>query len=329
MSRLTPSWVSKNKTLFLAGGAGVLIILGILFGTGALAPTLAPDSTNKDIPPVSTSTNETTVPLSEQLSKSRYLKAVYEIRRDEYDLYEAAAVYRNETLEETRAFFYTCCGLAREEDIFAQLPSVPEDFSDVAYGLAIGRLYQIAQLSENYYKQPEFYFHGDEIASVNRFFAFKGWSQPELNVWGDYAFGAYPSDQYDTISHSGRKTFSAVVFSFNGWNIQNYVGVNLVPDASSEKYFDLTISEDQTGKPYFLLGPTFSYFDKDWATKVFIEGEVKPDTPPGVYTIVLSPISPPKDLNEKWSSEYTGLYAPYGAIGPSGGYITLNITVSE
>ncbi|MEK6902662.1 MAG: hypothetical protein AABX02_03700, partial [archaeon] len=137
----------------------------------------------------------------------------------------------------------------------------------------------------------------------------------------------YPSQQYDTLSKTNRKTFKATIFVTNGWDIQNNVGVELIPTNADSKLFNLKISEDQTGKPYFLLGPTFPQFASNWATKIVVEGELKADTPPGTYTIGINPIAPPKELSEKWSKEHNGIYVPYGFLSPSGNYIDLIITV--
>ena len=313
-----------------------IVILGFLYTT--FNTTTSPTSTNNHIDSLTnqTSTTETTAvvdntPLNTRLSKARYLKEVYKIDRDSYNLYEKAAQNGGKSLEETTQFFYDCCGLSSEEDIFAQLPSIPTDFPEVAYDLATGRLFQIAALGPEYYKQPEFYFNGRETSIVNRYAAFAGWFNVYelIKYWGDYGLTAYPSDQSDTVSKSGRDEFSSAVFITNGWNIQNYVGINLVSDSASKEFFDIEIAEESTGKPYFLLGPTFPVFDEGWATKVMITGKVKSGTPPGTYTISINPIVPPSELNNKWSDEHQGIYAPYGFVVPQGGYVTLNITVTE
>jgi hypothetical protein len=297
---------------------------GVADGTEDISGAV-PDTAGGDIP-IETGRSDLDAGV---LSKAKYLKEVFTVDRGRYGLFEKAAEYRGETLEETKEFFYNCCGIESEEDIFAQLPLLPADFSQVAYDLQVGRLFQIGFLGPEYYKQPEFYFRGDESGIVNRATAFRAWQEPQLNYWGDNGLSTYPSQQFDVLSKSSRNSFTATVFATNAWNIQNYVGINFVPNADAEEYFDITISEEKTGQPYFLLGPTFPVFDKDWATKVVIEGTVKPTTPSGVYVIGINPVEPPKELNEKWGREYSGLYAPYGFIRPSGNYIDLVITVEE
>lgn len=272
--------------------------------------------------------------LKSTLSKEKFLMKLYETNREEYNLYEKAAKSMGVTLPEVKQFFLNCCDLTSEEDIFSQLPPIPKDFSKVAYGVATGQLYQVGLLGPEYYKQPEFYtFVDEETGSVNRHFAFLGITDPNLQYWGDNGAQTYPSDQYTSISFSKDETFTAAVFVTNAWNIQNYVGMNFVADKEASKYFDITISEDTTGKPYFLLGPTFPRFHKDWATKMVIQGKLKKglsyaDIPHSI-TIGLNPVAPPKELNEKWADEHTAVYAPYGFLKPSDNYINLHIDITE
>ncbi len=114
----------------------------------------------------------------------------------------------------------------------------------------------------------------------------------------------------------------------NAWNIQNWVGVHLIPNNDVLKYFDITISEESTGQPYFLLGPTFPRFSSVWATKVMITGKLKPGTPPGTYIVGVNPVAPATQLSQKWSEEHPGLYAPYGFIRPVDNYVSLTINVT-
>ncbi|MDZ4256866.1 MAG: hypothetical protein U1C71_04610, partial [archaeon] len=315
-------------------GVAILAVLGIglylvsstsLFTglvTGAAEP-ISPDieSGTNNVPPASSfaSPNSVIGPRVDPatLSKARYLKEVFKVDRDKYDIYEKAAANMGLTLEETKQFFLDCCDLASEEQIFSQLPPVPYDFPEVAYDLQVGNIFQLGNLGHAYYSQPEFHFQGTELAVVNQYYAFIGWINPSLNYWGDSALRTYPDTQHDTISHSGRRTFSAIVFATNGWNIQNYVGVQFVPNGDAAQYFDITIREEKTGQPYFLLGPTFPVFDKDWATRVTIEGTVKDDTPPGVYVVGINPTAPPRELSTKWSNEHKGLYATMGYFRPA------------
>ncbi|MEK6970387.1 MAG: hypothetical protein AABW68_01680 [archaeon] len=328
---------SGPKASFPIWGVVLVVIVGgilaypLLTGTtppAADTPSIIEDGISTEID-TSLSPDSSTGPDNTALSKAKYLLQLYTIDRDSYQLFEKAAAYQNESLEETQKFFLNCCDLESEEEIFAELPPISPDFSTIAYNFATGQIYQLDSIAEGVYKQPEFYFHTDQTALVNRTLAFSPWSNPQLKYWGDYGGSATPADQFGSVSKKDRKTFTAVVFVTNGWNIQNWVGMNMVTNASAQDYFDITISEEQTGQPYFLLGPTFPAFSKDWATKLTIEGTVKESTPPGIYTVRVNPIQPPKELSQKWSNEHLGIYVPYGGLVPDSGFITLTLTVTE
>lgn len=330
----TASPARANAPVLLLAGIGILAIVFLVGGIPFLSPP-AP-SPNGALPSVEAGTVPETFDdpiqnleaLKSTLSKEKFLKKMYTIDRDSYHLFEKAAQYLNISKKEVEEFFFTCCDLTGEEAIFADLPPVPADFASVAYDVSVGKLYQIGLLDNGYYAQPEFYtFIDQETGVVNREYAFRPWAKPELNQWGDNGMGTYPNAQFDTLDLSDRQTFTSAIFVTNGWNIQNFVGVHLVPNHDALEHFDITISEEQTGQPYFLLGPTFPYFHRDWATRVIIEGTVKPGTPPGTYSIGFNPVAPPAELNEKWSNDHPGLYAPYGFIRPSDNYITLTIEV--
>lgn len=314
---------------------GILVLFLVIFTMGCVSPPATNSQTTDttvstpDIPDTFDDPTVNLQLLKSTLSKEKFLKKLYEVDRSTYHLYDKAAQYLRVSKEEVTQFFFDCCDLANEEDIFSELPSIPADFSSVAYDVSVGKLNQIGLLDEGFYKQPEFYsFIDQETGVVNREYAFRPWSRPELNQWGDNGFQVYPADQFDSVDLSNRDSFSAVVFATNGWNIQNYVGIHLVANSESSKYFDITISEERTGQSYFLLGPTFPRFSRDWATKVVIEGKVKPGTPPGSYHIRIDPVAPASELSAKWGEEHPGLYAPYGFIIPSTGYINLQVDVS-
>ncbi len=330
----THAFPVQRKTLFLATGIFIIAALAIfLIGNNSSSPLTPPlpagVTTTIEGDATVTTLNPLIVDPRTTLLKSRYIKETYAIRRENYNIFEKSAQKHNETLDQTKQFFYDCCGLSSEEEIFSSLPAPPSNFSEVAYDIAVGNKFDIGTLGPEFYKQPEFYFIGTETAIVNQFWAFNPWIERALNYWGEYGGTAFPSKQGDVLSKSGRKDFTSTVFFTNGWNIQNFVGYYLVADSESQKYFDLTIEEENTGQPYFLLGPTFPRFDSTWATRLLVSGQLKEGTAAGTYEIHISPIAPPKDLEVKWSGEHAATYASYGALAPSDGFITLVITVTE
>ncbi|MBM3281874.1 MAG: hypothetical protein FJY86_00850 [Candidatus Diapherotrites archaeon] len=333
----TKSSSAPNPVLkFVVGGVIVVLAAYLFLNASTLFPATTPPSTDTALSPAEATLPETfddhsanLQVLKSTLSKEKFLKKLFEVDRSTYHLYDKAAQFLGVSNEEVTQFFYNCCDLTKESDIFSELPPISDHFSATAYDVSIGKLNQIGLLDEGFYKQPEFYtFIDQETGVVNREFSFRPWTRPELNQWGDNGMQAYPADQFDSVEITGRDTFTAVVFVTAGWNIQNYVGVNLVPNHDVTNYFDIAISEEKTGKSYFLLGPTFPRFSREWATKVVIDGKVKPGTPAGRYVIGINPVAPPSQLNQKWSEEYPGLYAPHGFIRPTDNYISLVIDVT-
>ncbi len=247
--------------------------------------------------------------------RQRYFEEAFRPRRQDYDLFEKASEHLGIPIQQVPEFF----SLNSEEEIFEQLPPPPEDFSEIAYLLASGRTYAIGGLSEEYFLQPEFYPGFKESG-------LKYWSEPDPKYWSTNGYGSYPGEQFDTLSHSGRRgEFVAVVFFYTGYGVQTYQGLTFVPASDSLNYFDIKIEPDT-----ILLTPVFPAFSSDWAHQIVITGKLKPDTPPGEYTIGLVVAPPPKEKRDEWGFKYRNLYFDAAtAIGPSGYPIKLNITVEE
>ncbi|MDO8427966.1 MAG: hypothetical protein Q7S92_02020 [Candidatus Diapherotrites archaeon] len=248
------------------------------------------------------------------LLRQTYFQEAFKPKREGYKLFEQASKNLNITLETTPAYF----GLQSEQDIFADLPAVPDDFSEIAYLLANGQYFGIGQLEEEYYLQPEFYPNFKEQA-------LQYWAKPNADYWGVTGYGTYPAEQWDILYLNGRKEFTAVVFLHTGWNVQTWQGLKLVPNAEAVKNFDLTITPN-----VILLGPTFPKFDPSWAQKIIIKGKLKPNTRPGNYTIGINMGLPPVENKAEWQIRYKNLYFDAASgIGPSGNQIQLNLQVKE
>lgn len=338
----TPSQKKGMPLPIIAAVALVILIAGAWYFSTSTAPSPTVDTTTPSLvaSPTPTPSDSEAISFTQRverndllkrtLTKAKYNIEVYRVDRSAYNLFESAAAYTNSTLDEIKEFYLNCCDLTSEEDIFSELPPLPSDFPSVAYDIATGSLLQLGQITKQYYLQPEFYFHVGETAGANRRVAFRAWAQPELEYWGDNGHLSYPSQQWGIITKSADNAARAVVFYSAGWNIQNYQGLMLVPNADAKNYFDIEIQADSTAQPYFLLGPTFPRFDAHWAEKVNITVRAKPGTPPGEYRIGINPATPPKEINEKWASEHKGLYfSGRGSIVPQGNQIDFVITVQE
>ena len=249
---------------------------------------------------------------SQFILREDYFKEVFRPRRETYKLLEKAADFLKKPVSEVPAYF----SLNSEEEIFSELPAPAADFSEIAYLLAQGRYFNLALLDETYYKQPEFYPNFKTLGV-------RYWTRPDPKYWVANGYGTYPAEQWDTLEKGKNEEFRGVVFFYAGWGVQTYQGISLRADTESQKYFDLEITPKT-----FLLEPTFAKFGKNWAYKVEITGKLKPDTPPGTYSIGINVEIPPRELRDKWNAEHPSLYFDgAGIIKASGNQIQLNITV--
>lgn len=249
---------------------------------------------------------------SQFISREDYFREVFMPRREQYVLFEKTAVFLKRPVSEIPAYF----GLASEQEIFAALPPVPNDFSEIAYLLAQGKYFNLASLDERYFKQPEFYPNFKTLGITY-------WTRPDPKYWVSNGYGSYPSEQWDSLERGSREEFRGVVFFYSSWGAQTFQGISLMPDAESQKYFDIQISPKN-----FLLEPSFTKFGKDWVYRVEITGKLKPGTPSGEYAVGVNVEIPPKELRDKWSLEHKNLYFDgASAIRPSGNQIQFNVTV--
>lgn len=249
---------------------------------------------------------------SQFLSREDYFREVFMPHRGQYNLFEKAAGFLKKPVSEMPVYF----DLKNEQEIFEELPQIPDDFSETAYLLAQGQYFSLGLLDETYYKQPEFYSNFKTIGV-------RYWTRPDPKYWVANGYGTYPAEQWDVLEKGKREEFSSVVFFYSSWGVQSFQGISLRPSTESQKYFDIKITPGD-----FLLEPNFPKFKKNWAYRIEITGKPKPGTPPGTYSIGINVEIPPKELKEKWTAEHTNLYFDGAtAIKPSGNQIQLNVTL--
>ena len=314
-----------NKNRKMLFGAAVIIVLVVIVysftsnqNNNVPLALLAQDSQENNEVALTEQDNE--IDYGDKLDPSsfpvrqKYFEEAFKPNRDNYNLFEKASKKLGIPLEDVPKYFT----LKSEKDIFSELPPIPEDFSEIAYLLATGRIYAIGNLSEEYFSQPEFYPNFKESG-------LKYWSEPDPKYWTTNGYGSYPAEQFDVLSHSGRNEFLSVVFFYTGYGVQTYQGLTIIPTSNALEYFDLTVSPDT-----FLLTPTFPKFSRDWAHQIVIKGKLKPDTPPGEYDIGFLIIKPPYEKKIEWASEYRNLYFDAAtSIVPSAFPIRFIITVEE
>ncbi len=245
--------------------------------------------------------------------RQKYFEEAFRPKRETYRLFEKAANYLKIPVGKVPEYF----SLNSESEIFADLAPVPKDFSEVAFLLASGRYYSIGQLSEEYFTQPEFYPNFKQSGM-------RPWAEPDPKYWGTNGYGTYPAEQWDTLSISGRKEFTTVVFFYTGYGIQTYQGATLAPTAETLERFDVSISPDT-----FLLTPTFPKFTNDWAHQIIIKGKLREGVPEGKYLAAFKVVEPPKEKKEEWEFKYRNVYFDAAtSIAPADYPIKFNITVT-
>ncbi|MDO8537583.1 MAG: hypothetical protein Q7S21_01740 [archaeon] len=299
---------------------GLIILFVFLSGCTNTAQVVVPTTT---VPKADESIQQASDNLSYQIDETnptatqfiirqQYFEEAFKPKRDEYKIFEKTAKNMSKPVEQIPELF----GLKSEQEIWGELPPIPADFSETAYILAAGRYYSIGLLEEPYFLQPEFYPNFKTQA-------LRYWINPDATSWIPQGYGTYPAYQSDTLVRGDREEFIGVVFFHTSWGVQGYQGTTIVPTSETLKYFDITISPDT-----FLLGATFPKFNKQWAQKVVIQGKLKPDTPPGVYSLGFNIISPPKEFAAEWEKQYKLLYfSAASSIKPTGYPVQFDIFV--
>ncbi len=216
-------------------------------------------------------------------------------------------ITENETSKTSRPY-YNLSG-----EIFSNLPEFPDDFysvDDKVYRLA--NLRELKDITEQYYKQPEFYptFETQGIEMIKN---------PPPDRIGISGMGAYPGEQ--TFTTAKGQQFTATAFFHASWMVQTYQGMKIRKTFDAE-YFSVSADPET-----FLLGPSYPVFDKDWAQKVVIGINVRNDTPSGRYTIGIDPGTPSEEYENLWRSIYGSRYVN-AFSGIDRHYLTISIDVA-
>jgi len=200
--------------------------------------------------------------------------------------------------------------------VFAELPPYPKNINEIKLLVEYGKIRDLATIGEQYYKQPEFYQNWDH-SGIDSFL------NPPGGYFGAFGFGTYPADVVAKLKPG--QSLKLGTFFKTSWGIQTYQGMQLthifpehaesrkdniavdqIPD-NVRNYFDVSIEPD-----LFILGPTFSVFNKDWVKLVTVIVKVRPDTPLGKYIVGVTPIAPPVEFEDRWLTQYGLNYVSAG-----------------
>lgn len=186
------------------------------------------------------------------------------------------------------------------QNAFLELPIPPKDFKQKVNALIQStNFFEFSkkglELEEEYYVQPEFLPNFSEIG-------LQYWKNPDLNHWGVYGFGFYPSDEEFNLKRGEEVT--AVTFYHSGWYVQTFQGARL--EASfPEDQLEVKIEPENV-----LLEPSYPTVSRGWIRKIAIKIRAKAGAPPGNYEIGINPVAPDANAEAEWNSSFAGKYRP-------------------
>ncbi len=220
----------------------------------------------------------------------------------------------------------------RINDIFRELPIIPDDFYSIKAEIMSGRATAplLCGIDESYYLQPEFY--RDNFVDVGLRF----YKEPDPTHWTPEGYGTYPN-KMESMSYPGA-THKVCTFFHSSWGVETYQGLGLkviYPTEStyngvvyhfnkteSQKYISAKISPDAV-----LLSPAYLVFKDDWAQKINISIEISPEAPKGMYAIGFDVTQAPIDQASVWYAEYMSNYQGKSNLGISEPQFTMVIQI--
>ncbi|MFH1258181.1 MAG: hypothetical protein ABIG96_00685 [Candidatus Micrarchaeota archaeon] len=202
------------------------------------------------------------------------------------------------------------------DEVFKELPSFPKDFYVIKLLYELGKVTDGSKITEEYYKQPEFYPQFEEQGVPLML-------NPPQNRWGAFGYGTYPSEMVVLSPRTNK--LKVRFFIHTSWLVQTYQGMSfgyefpakaqlqktafadnskdVIQDpAETRKYFDVSISPDVT-----LLEPAFPVFKPGWAQAVTMDITVK-NPPTGKYAIGVIIANPPSEKANEWLWKYKTNY---------------------
>ncbi len=206
--------------------------------------------------------------------------------------------------------------------MFSRLPEFPNDFYRVRALVGLGRIKDIENLGPEYWMQPEFFPHFEDIGLPLL-------QNPPIDRWGAYGIAVYPADSVSTIVAG--ESLDMYFFIKSNYLVETYQGINLevkfpdsariesgfeMPDGSKnikqdgegiEKYFDVEVDSN-----LFILEPNFPIYNINGTRKIKMTVTVSEDTPPGNYVVTLDTGGVPEEYEQKWIKKYLNLYTGGG-----------------
>ena len=206
--------------------------------------------------------------------------------------------------------------------MFKELPAFPKDFYQMRVLVRYGRITDLSNIGEEYWKQPEWYPEFESIGVPLL-------QNPPKNRWAAQGYGVYPADSVATTT-SGEE-FDLYTYVRSSYLVETYQGMQLIavyPDSGTleemasfsdgtksvtqdpntvKNYFDVSIEPNM-----FVLEPSFPIFKDGYAQRIKVSLKVKPGTPKGKYLIGVDIAAPSQDKVTEWTWQYKNLYTSAG-----------------
>jgi len=179
-------------------------------------------------------------------------------------------------------------------DTMKVVPEKPSDFAAFKRDIYAGQLFEVCDINENYWRQPDFYASWENGKK-----AF--YDNPDYSRWGVHGHGASPSEiGYEVEAMKEGDSFEICNFFHNGWGVWTYQGFELVP--IENEYFKVEVTPKNV-----LLEPTFPVFEQNWVYKIKLKVIAKKDVVEGDYIIGYDVKIPDKKLSNEWTKQVLAL----------------------
>lgn len=201
-------------------------------------------------------------------------------------------------------------------EVFVNLPAFPKDFLYITYLIKMGKFYDIGNLNESYWKQPEF---DPDFSRMG----LKYWQDIKnadfkKTHWSTSGVRSYPYEQF--VASKPGYSFNVTVILSADWSVEAYQGVKISPKFLDEalvstgtrlvsnpdaaQFIHVNVTPDE-----FILEPAFPIFSRDWNKKLTFTGKISENTPPGTYILSFDMVEPSKANSERWFLQYLNLYS--------------------
>lgn len=225
------------------------------------------------------------------------------------------------------------------EWIFGKLPEFKEDFFSIVELIYEGKITDYARVSENYWKQPEFYTSWAQLYN-------KTYINNDPNSWAPEGYGCFPlikegtATRGDTVEVNtyfktsfGVEAYQGLIvrpyfptealnilgrplFEQNPEEVSKYLSISILnPDDELYENFKDSISYTnvEPNDWFVVLDPTyqdiydeygnwikFEGFPKDWVKLLRLEVDIAENTPPGDYVVGIEIETPCFEINQEY-----------------------------